>query len=77
MVTIYINFVELEFPMLHVKFQDHRTSGSGEEEFFKGFYHIWACRPSWSSDLDRLYKLPKEAPHKFGFNWPSGFREDL
>ena len=26
---IYINFVELESLMLHPKFQDHRTSGSG------------------------------------------------
>ena len=53
--------------MLHAKFQDHRTSGSGEE-IFKGFYYIWAWRPSWSFDLDHLYKLsfplPKEAPHK-------------
>ena len=53
--------------MLHAKFQDHRISGSGEEDF-KGFYHIWAWRPSWSCDLDHLYKLsfplPKEAPHK-------------
>ena len=52
--------------MLHTKFQDHRTYGSGEEDF-KGFYHIWACRPSWSCDLDNLYKflfpLPKEAQH--------------
>ena len=32
-VFIYINFVELESPMLHPKFQDHRTSGSGEEDF--------------------------------------------
>ena len=38
--------------MLHAKFQDHRTSGSGED--FKGFYHIWAWRPSWSCDLDHL-----------------------
>ena len=30
-VIIYINFVELESPMLHTKFQDHRTSGSGED----------------------------------------------
>ena len=35
MVTIYINFVELESPMLHAKFQDHRTSGSGEEDFLR------------------------------------------
>ena len=30
--------------MIHAKFQDHRTSGSGVEDFFKVFYHniIWA-----------------------------------
>ena len=32
---MYINFVELESPMLHAKFQDHRTSGSGEEDFLR------------------------------------------
>ena len=32
-IIIYINFVELESPMQHAKFQDHRTSGSGEEDF--------------------------------------------
>ena len=32
-VIIYLNFVELESPMLHAKFQDHRTSSSGEEDF--------------------------------------------
>ena len=32
-VTIYINCVELESLMLQAKFQDHRTSGSGEEDF--------------------------------------------
>ena len=36
-VIIYINFVELESPMLHAKFQDLGTSGSGEEDFLKGF----------------------------------------
>ena len=34
----------------------------------KGFYHIWAWRPSWSCDLDFAIKLEmplhKEAPHK-------------
>ena len=30
---MYINFVELESLMPHAKFQDHRTSGSGEEDF--------------------------------------------
>ena len=32
-VTIYINFVELESPMLQAKFRDHKTSGSREEDF--------------------------------------------
>ena len=65
---MYIDFVELESPMIHAKFQDHRTSGSGEKKIFKGFYRIWAWRPSWSCDLDHLNKLsfplPKEAPYK-------------
>ena len=54
--------------MLHAKFQDQMTSGFGEEDFLKVFYHIWAWRPSWSCELEHLYKLPfplpKEAPHK-------------
>ena len=32
-VMIYINFVELIPLMLHDKFQNHRPSGSGEEDF--------------------------------------------
>ena len=34
-VIIYIKFVELESPMIHAKFQDHRTSGSGVEDFLR------------------------------------------
>ena len=53
--------------MLHTKFHENRPAGSGEEDF-KGFYHIWAWRPSWSCDPDaankNLFPLPKEAPHK-------------
>ena len=55
-VIIYINIVELESLMLHAKFQYHRTSGSGTEDF-EGFYHTWAWRPSWSCDLKYLHKL--------------------
>ena len=29
----FTNFVELESSMMHAKLQDHRTSGSGEEDF--------------------------------------------
>ena len=43
----------------------------------KGFYHIWAWRPSWSCDPHAVNKisfpLPKDAPHKSGFDWLSGF----
>ena len=42
--------------MLHTKFQGHRPFGSGEEDF-EGFYYIWAWRPSWPCDQDRLIKL--------------------
>ena len=54
--------------MLHTKFRENRQVGSGEEDFLKGFYHIWAWRPSWSCDPDAgnklSFPLPKEAPHK-------------
>ena len=54
--------------MLHTKFCENRPAGSGEEAILKGFYHIWAWRPSWSCDPDAankiLFPLPKEAPHK-------------
>ena len=39
MVKIYINFVEFESPILHVKFQDHTTFGSGED--FLNFFTIY------------------------------------
>ena len=32
-IMIYITFVELYCLVLHAKFQDHRPSGSGEEDF--------------------------------------------
>ena len=39
-----------------------------EEKIFKGFYHIWAWRPSWSTDLDHFsnfsFPHPKEAPYE-------------
>ena len=54
--------------MLHTKFRENQPAGSGEGDFLKGFYHIWALRPSWSCDPDSANKisfpLPKEAPHK-------------
>ena len=37
-VMIYINFVELPSLMLHAKFQNHKPSGSGEEDFKSFFF---------------------------------------
>ena len=52
--------------MIHTKFGENQPIGSGED-FFKGFYHIWAWRPSWSCYPDAANKisfpLPNEAPH--------------
>ena len=55
--------------MLHTKFRDNWPSSPVlEKKILKGFYHIWAWRPSWSCDPDAAKKLssllPKEAPHK-------------
>ena len=64
---IWTHLVVLEYSMLRTKFQGHQPFGSLEEDF-KGFYHLWAWRPSWSCDLNYLNKLSfpysKEAPHK-------------
>ena len=38
---MYTNFVELYCLMLHAKFQNHRSFGSGEEDF-KGFFAIYS-----------------------------------
>ena len=42
--------------MLQTKSQGHGPYGS-REEYFKGFYHIWACQPSWYCDQNNLYKF--------------------
>ena len=43
-------------------------------KILKVFY--WARRPSWSCDLDHLYKHPGMLHMKFGFDWLNGFREE-
>ena len=59
--------VDLPSPMIPAKVQPKGILGS-EEEIFKGFYHIWAGRPSWSTDRDHFSKFsfphPKEAPYE-------------
>ena len=45
-----------------------KASSVLEKKIFKGFYHIWAWRPSWSSNSDHFSNLsfpqPKEAPYE-------------
>ena len=80
MVMIYINFVELQCLMLHTKFQNHRPSGSGEEDFLKFFAiyshcghlgHVaWTIYTNFRSSFLRMLHM------KFGFDWPSGVRRE-
>ena len=53
--------------MLHTKLS-WKSACRFWRKFLKGFYHIWALRPSRSCDPDVANKisfpLPKEAPHK-------------
>ena len=77
MVTIYINFVELESPMLHAKFQDHRTSNSGEE-FFLSFFTIYGHgghlgHVTWTFYTNFHSPFPRRLHMKFGFDWPNSF----
>ena len=68
--------------MLHAKFQDHRTSGSGEEDFFLVLTlyghggHL--CHVNWTIYINFRSPFPRRLHIKFGFDWPSGFRgEDV
>ena len=65
--------------MLHAKFQNHRTSGSGEK-IFKVFT-IYGC----GGHLGHVTQMPRtkfRSPYprrlhiKFGFDRPCGFREE-
>ena len=79
-VMIYINFVELHCLMFHAKFQNHRPSGSGEEDFLNVFAiyshggHVGHVTMiiyiNFHSPFLRMLHM------KFGFDWPSGFREE-
>ena len=46
--------------------------------FWKGFYHIWGWRPSWSFDQDHLNKLlfphPKESPNEISVQLAQWFQ---
>ena len=66
--------------MLHAKFQNHRPSGSGEKDFLKVFAiyshgsHLGHVTLTiyiyFQSHFLTMFLI------KFGFDWPSSFREE-
>ena len=76
LMEIYLNIGHIVFFLANVrmlKFESELRNGIRSPYVrtpvdIPSFYHIWAWRPSWSCDLDHLYKLsfplPKDAPHE-------------
>ena len=68
--------------MLHAKFQDHRTSDSGEEDFLR-FFTIYGHgghlgHVTWTININFRSPFPRGLHIEFGFDLPSGFRgEDV
>ena len=66
--------------MLHTKFRGNRPAGFGEEDFLRVFTiygrggqlgHV-----TWEINTNFRSPFPKRLHIKFGFDWPSGFREE-
>ena len=72
---IYINFVELLSLMLHNKFQNHRPSGSGDEDF-KGFCG-YLDHVTWTIYINFLSPILRMLHMKFGFDRPSRSEEKI
>ena len=66
--------------MLHAKFQDHRLSGSGEEDFFKIFtiygHGVILGHVTWTIYIKFRSPFPRRLHINFGFDWPCSFREE-
>ena len=67
--------------MLQAKFQSHRPSGSEEEDFLNVFA-IYSPRGhlghvTWTIYINFHPLFLRMLHIKFGFDWPSGFREDV
>ena len=67
--------------MLHVKFQDHRTSDSGEEDFKKVLTIYWhgghLGHVTCTININFLSHFPRRIHMNFGIDWPIGFRADV
>ena len=66
MTIILATLVDPLSPMIYANIQP--KASSVQEKIFKGFYHIWAWRPSWSTNRDHfsnlLFPLLKEATYE-------------
>ena len=61
--------------MLHAKFQDHRTFGSrGDFSIYRHGGHLGHV--TCTIYMNVLSHCPRRHHIKFGFDWPSGFREE-
>ena len=66
--------------MLNATFQNHRPSGSGEEDFLK-IFAIYS-HDGHLSHVTLIIYITFHSPFltmlhiKFGFDWSSGFKED-
>ena len=81
-VIININFVELEYIMLHAKFQDHYDYKFCRKIFLKvsTIYghggHL--SHVTWTIYIKFLSPFPMRLHMKFGIDWSGGFRgEDV
>ena len=79
-VIVWTNYNGLESPMLNTKFRGNLATSSGED--FWRVFTIYGC----GGHLVHVTRVPRtnlRSPYprrlyiKFGFDWPSGFREDL
>ena len=62
--------------MLHAKSQDHRISGSGEEDTIYGdIGHLGHV--TCTIYISLLSHFPRKIHMKFGIDWPVGFKEDV
>ena len=59
--------------MLHAKFQDHRTYGSGEEVFTIYGHGSYLGYMTLTIYINFSSPSPRRLHFKFGFDWPSGF----
>ena len=78
-VNIYINFVKLEYIMLHATFHDHSTISSVED--LRSFFTIYGHSGHLGHVISTSYvnfRSPflRRLHMKLGFDWPSGFREE-